>query len=456
MPLTADDLYAELRVSRPRSAALYEAACQVIPSGTVSRARILPPFPFFAARGRGARLLDVDGTEYIDCTLGFGSQLLGHAHPVVVRAIQESAEEGTSFGTPHAREAILAELLVRMIPCADKVTFCNSGSEATLNAIRMARAVTGKPGIAKFEGGYHGWYDAVLGSVTYDPETAGPVDTPRFVGHSIGVPEEAVANSVVLPFNHEAAFDLIRRKRHHLAVVLVEGIQGAGGAIPAEPRFLRELRAVCTECSVLLLVDEIITGFRLAEGGAQEYFGITADLATYSKAVGAGLPLGIIAGTEQVMRVLGSTGDPARDRRERVYYGGTFNGNIQAMAVGIAVLSHLRANPDIYNRMNACGEEIRTGIRNVVEEEGYPVTVMGEGSLFMARMVTAEVRSHRDLASERVEAYREMFPRLLRHGVFLPNAHFGLVSAAHTSADAARIVEAHRHVFAELRTGGLL
>lgn len=452
----AAELYEELRARRPRSEALYEAACRVIPSGTVSRARLQPPFPFFAARGRGARLIDVDGNEYIDCTLGFGSQLLGHAHPIVAEAIQRSADDGVSFGTPHAREAELARLLVDMIPCASRVTFCNSGSEATLNAIRIARAVTGKPAIAKFEGGYHGWYDAVLGSIVYDADAAGPAAEPRFVGHSIGVPDENLVHTVVLPFNHDAAFDIIRRERQRLAVVLVEGIQGAGGAIPAEPSFLRGLREVCTDCGVLLLVDEIITGFRLAAGGAQEFFGVTADIATYSKVVGAGLPLGIIAGGDEVMGVLGSTGDAARDRCERVYYGGTFNGNLQAMAVGIAVLGYLREHPDLYAAINARGQAVRDGIGEAAREGGYPVTVLGGGSLFMARFVDGPVRSHRDLAGERSAAYRELFPRLLRRGVFLPNAHFGLLSAAHTDADVAAVVAAHREVFAELRAGGLL
>ncbi|MBA3887524.1 MAG: aminotransferase class III-fold pyridoxal phosphate-dependent enzyme, partial [Acidobacteria bacterium] len=213
---------------------------------------------------------------------------------------------------------------------------------------------------------------------------------------------------------------------------------------------------VCTECGVLLLIDEIITGFRLAAGGAQEYFGVTADLATYSKAVGAGLPLGIIAGTHDVMRVLGSTGNPVRDRLEKVYYGGTFNGNVQAMAVGVAVLHYLRAHPDVYGQLNALGHAVRQGLRQVVEKEGYPVTVLGDGSLFMSRMVTHPVRSHRDFAGERTSAYLQMFPRLLRHGVFLPNAHFGLVSTAHTDDDVARIVEAHARVFEELRELRLL
>jgi len=292
--------------------------------------------------------------------------------------------------------------------------------------------------------------------VTHDPDAAGPIESPQFVGHSIGVPPEELANTIVLPFNHRAAFDRIREEQMRLAVVLVEGIQGAGGAIPAEASFLHELRSVCSECGVLLLVDEIITGFRLAAGGAQEYFGVTGDLATYSKVVGAGLPLGIIAGRDEVMRVLGSTGDPARDRRERVYYGGTFNGNVQAMAVGIAVLTYLREHPELYSQVNAHGQEIRDGIARVAQQGGYPVTVLGAGSLFMTRMVTGPVRSHRDFAGERGEAYRQMFPRLLRHGVFLPNAHFGLVSAAHTAADVEAVVNAHRVVFEELREAALL
>jgi glutamate-1-semialdehyde 2,1-aminomutase len=455
-PSAAEDIRDELRKRRPRSEALYAAACGVIPSGTVSRARILPPFPFFAARGHGSRLVDVDGNEYIDCAMGFGFNLLGHAHPVVVAAVRDSVADGIGYGTPHAREVELATLLVEAIPCAGKVTFCNSGSEATLNAIRIARAVTGKFGIAKFEGGYHGWYDAVLGSVGFDPERGGPVEDPRFVGHSIGVPAENLAHTYVLPFNDDAAFEKIRRLRGDLAVVLVEGVQGAGGAIPARRAFLQELRRVCTESGVLLLVDEIVTGFRLARGGAQEHFGVTADLATYSKAIGAGLPLGVIAGTNEVMRVLGSTGDPARDLIERAYYGGTFNGCVPAMAVGIAVLSYLNAHPEIYTRLNEMGETLRSALNAMVGAQGFPATAVGAGSLFMLRFVTGEVRSVRDLAGENRRAYAELFPRLVRRGVFVPNTHFGLLSAAHTDDDLQRIVDAHEGALREMRELALL
>jgi glutamate-1-semialdehyde 2,1-aminomutase len=451
-----DAIRAELRRARPASEEAYTRACRVMPSGTVSRARITPPFPFYAARGAGSRLIDLDGNAYIDCAMGFGCHLLGHAHPVVVRAIQEAVEKGTGYGTPHLREVELAGLLVDAIPCADMVTFCNSGSEATLNAIRVARAVTGKPGIAKFEGGYHGWYDAVLGSVSWDPEAAGPVESPRFVPLSIGMPAENLAHTYVLPFNHDSAFDRIRKLSDRLAVVLVEAVQGAGGAIPADRGWLAELRRTCTDCGVLLLLDEIITGFRLAYGGAQEYFGVRPDLATYSKVIGAGLPVGVLAGPADVMQVLGSTGDARRDLREKVYFGGTFNGSVPAMAVGIAVLQYLRAHPGIYPQVNAAGARLRTGLQDVAREGGYPIQVLGDGSLFMVRFVPHEVRSVRDLAGENAIAYRELSLHLARHGVFVPNTHFGLVSAAHDDADIDAIVDAHRRALADLRRASLV
>jgi glutamate-1-semialdehyde 2,1-aminomutase len=447
------DIREALRRVRPRSEQAYERACRVIPSGTVSRARILPPFPFYTARGEGSRIYDIDGNEYLDCGVGFGSHVLGHAHPVVTNAVSESIVDGTGYGTPHLREVELAERLVRAIPSADKVTFCNSGSEATMNAIRIARAVTGKIGIAKFEGGYHGWYDAVLGSVG---SQAGRVDDPHFDSHSIGVPAENLAHSYVLPFNHEAALEKIHRLRDELAVVMVEGIQGAGGAIPVQPGFLKELRHVCTAAGVLLLVDEIITGFRLAHGGAQEYYDVEADIATYSKVVGAGMPLGIIAGPADVMGVLGSTGDPTRDLKERVYYGGTFNGCVPVMAVGIAVVSYLEEHPEIYDQLNATGEKIREGLRSVIDEGGYPATVVGDASLFMVRFVDHKVTSARDLMDENRTALRELFPYLVKHGVFIPQNHFAIISAAHSAEDVESIVEAYRRALHDLRAVKLI
>jgi glutamate-1-semialdehyde 2,1-aminomutase len=442
-----------LGAMRRKSEAMYEQACRVIPSGTVSRARILPPFPFYTARGKGSKIYDVDENEYVDCGIGFGSHLLGHAHPVVVNAVQAAIEDGSGYGTPHPREVELATLLTRAIPGADKVTFCNSGSEATLNAIRICRTVTGKMGVAKFEGGYHGWYDSMLGSVG---GVAGPVEDPDFLSHSQGVPPENLAHSYVLPFNHEAAFEKIYRLKDELAVVMVEGIQGAGGAIPAQREFLIGLRQVCSDAGVLLLMDEIITGFRLAHGGAQAYYGVEADLSTYSKVVGAGMPLGIIAGTAEVMSVLGSTGDPGLDLREKAYYGGTFNGCVPVMAVGIAVVSYLQAHPEIYERVNMLGERIRETLRRLVRDEEYPVEIVGDASLFMARFVPHQVQSIRDLVDENKAAVRALYPHLAAYGLFIPHAHFALVSAAHTDEDVELIGEAYRQAFRDLRVADLI
>jgi glutamate-1-semialdehyde aminotransferase len=285
---------------------------------------------------------------------------------------------------------------------------------------------------------------------------AGPVDDPDFLSHSIGVPPENLAHSYVLPFNHEAALEKIYRLKDELAEVMIEGIQGAGGAIPARREFLTELRQVCTESGVQLLIDEIITGFRLAHGGAQEYFGVKADIATYSKVVGAGLPLGIIAGTDEVMGVLGSTGDPARDLQEKAYYGGTFNGCVPVMAVGIAVVSYLEEHPEIYDNINATGEKIRQNLREIVYEEEYPVAIVGDASLFMARFVPDEVKSVRDLVNENKAAAAELYPHLAKYGLFIPHGHFALVSAAHSDGDVQLITEAYRQTFADLRAADLI
>jgi len=448
-----EDINTTMRNMRLKSEKVYEEARKIIPSGTVSRARILPPFPFYTARGEGSHIFDIDGNDYVDCGIGFGSHLLGHANPLVIEAAQTALADGTMYGTPHVREVELAELLVRAIPCADKVTFCNSGSEATLNAIRICRAATGKMGIAKFEGGYHGWYDSVLGSIG---GVTGSAEDPGFLSHSIGVPSENLAHSYVLPYNHEAAFEKIYRLKDKLAVVMVEAIQGAGGAIPAEREWLHELRRVCTDAGVLLLIDEIITGFRLAHGGAQEYYDVKADIATYSKAVGAGLPLGIIAGTNEVMRVLGSTGDPARDQREKAYYGGTFNGSVPVMAVGIAVVSYLEQHPEIYDKLNDSGETIRQNLREIVAEAHYPVSIVGDSSLFMARFVPNEVKSARDLVKENKAAAGQLYPHLAKYGLFIPQGHFALVSAAHTDADIELITEAYRQAFHDMREADLI
>ena len=445
----------DLANMRSVSEAWWERGQRVIPAGSTSRRRRIPPHPFYSSHGVGARLFDVDDNEYIDCVLGFGPHILGHAHPVVVEALQEAVTRSTTFGTPHPGEVEFAELLVEMIPCAGKVNFLNSGSESTAATLRVARALTGKPGLAKFEGGFHGGYDAVLGSFAIDPDRSGPVEDPAFTSISYGAPGESLAHTHVLPFNHEAAFDKIRRLAPTLAIVMVEGVQGFAGAIPADRTFLQDLRQVCTETGVVLMFDEVITGFRLAPGGAQEYFGVQPDLATYGKAPGGGLPLGIIAGTDEAMHMLESTGDFARDLRERAYFGGTFNGGVLVTAVGAAILHHLRDHPEIFEHINQLGDSLRARLTQVIAEKGIQATVVGAGSMFGVRFVEGTVHSVRDLVFENKPAYEAMQALLLRRGVFV-SPSFGVLSAAHTADDVEAIAEAYRGSFDDLRRAGLV
>ena len=406
-------------------------------------------------RDRGPGSDHVDGNEYVDCVLGFGPHLLGHAHPVVVEALQEAATRSTTFGTPHPDEVHFAELLAEMIPCAGKVNFLNSGSESTAATLRVARAMTGRAGLAKFEGGFHGGYDAVLGSFGVDPEHSGPVEDPAFNSISFGAPAESLAHTHVLPFNHDAAFDKIRRLASELAIVMVEGVQGFAGAIPAERAFLQELREVCTETGVVLMFDEVITGFRLALGGAQEYFGVQPDLATYGKAPGGGLPLGIIGGTDEAMYMLESTGDFSRDLRERAYFGGTFNAGVIVTAVGAAILRHLRDHPEIYEHINGLGDTLRDRLTREIAEMEIRATVVGTGSMFGVRFVEGPVRSVRDLVGENKPAYEAMQALLLRRGVFI-SPSFGVLSAAHTADDIEAVAKAYRGSFDDLRRAGLV
>jgi glutamate-1-semialdehyde 2,1-aminomutase len=399
--------------------------------------------------------VDVDGNEYVDCVNGFGPVFLGHGHPVVVDALVEAVSRGTTFGTPHPDEVRLAEILVEGIPCAGKVTFTNTGSQATDAALRVARVLTGKPGVAKFEGGFHGGYDAVLGSFAFDPEQSGPVEDPRFVSISNGAPAENLAHTHVLPFNHDAAFDKIERDASKLALVMVEGVQGFGGGIVADRSWLQELSRVCRANDVLLMLDEVITGFRLGYGGAQEHFDVEVDLATYGKAPGAGLPLGVVAGTDDAMEMLGTTGDFARDLKERAYFGGTYNAGVLVTAVGIAVLEYLKSNQHLYEQIDQLGEMVRTGIGGVIEELGVEAAVIGEGSIWGFQFAPAPIRSVRDIPPGNGRLRSLLQAYLLAEGVFV-SPSFGVLSMAHTSDDVERIVTAHHNALAAMKADAVI
>ncbi len=446
-----EEIEQALASKREKSHEAYLRAKALIPSGVMSRARLFPPFPFFVREGKGSKVIDLDGNEIIDCAMGYGPLILGHAHPVVVDAIREAASRGCQFGIPHEDEYRLAHLMAETLPGLGKVTFCNSGTEAVYQAIRIIRAVTGKKKIAKFEGGYHGGTNEVLANFKFNKEKGGPVENPNTVPGSVGIPPEAQANTVILPYNHEAAFNIIERHRKDLAVVLVEVIQGMGGNLIGKRDFIQKLRDITKSFDIPLLVDEIITGYRLGLGGGQEYYGIEADIATYGKIIGGGLPTGAVVGKDSIMEIIAYTGDAATDAKTKPFYGGTFNGNLLTMVAGAATLQYLVDHPEIYGEMDRLGNKLREGINRFCREKEFPVQMTGMGSMFCTHFTDKKIESARDLADTNLEAAAAFYPHLLKEDVFIPNIHMGFISVAHSEEDIERIIAAHCRALESVR-----
>jgi glutamate-1-semialdehyde 2,1-aminomutase len=451
-----DKIEEVLASRREKSHEAYLRAKAVIPAGVMSRARLFPPFPFFVREGKGSKVIDIDGNEIIDCAMGYGPLILGHAHPVVVDAIREAAGRGCQFGIPHEEEYRLAHLMSETIPGLEKVSFCNSGSEAVYQAIRIVRTVTGRKKIAKFEGGYHGGTNEVLANFKFNKDKGGPVESPNTVAGSLGIPPEAQANTVILPYNHAAAFDIIERHRKDLAVVLVEVIQGMGGNIIGKQDFIHKLRDVTRSLDIPLLVDDIIMGYRLGLGGGQGYYGIEADIATYGKIIGGGLPAGAVAGKDSVMEVIAYTGDRATDVKSKAFYGGTFNGNLLTMVAGAATLQHLLDHPGIYEEMDRLGNKLRDGVNRFCQEKELPVQMTGVGSMFCTHFTDKKIESARDLADTNAKAAEAFYPHLLKEDVFIPNIHMGFISSAHSEEDVERIILAHCKALEAVRQLGLM
>ena len=366
-----------------------------MPAGVGSLFRLADPFPMVVKRAKGARIWDADDNEYLDFMLGFSIMILGNAPDEVEAAIREALPRGTHYGQCHEHEYAFAKLFCDMVPGVDKVTFCNSGTEATMYALRLARATTGRPLMAKFEGGYHGTHDLLavsFGRPGPTPICSGPIEDPAAIPESPGLAEGAWKDTIVLPFNHPAAFDKIRRHASRLAGVIIEPVQGAAGTIPADREFLAELRRITREIGAFLIFDEVITGFRLAPGGAQEFYGVIPDVSTYGKIAGGGLPFGAVGGTAEAMRLMEYDSEPGS-----ILMAGTFNGNPLVTAAGTAVLRRLSQEPQLYARMNAMGDRFRTEINRFAQEGDYPAIATGVGSMFWMHTLRGPVNSVRDV-----------------------------------------------------------
>jgi len=443
---------AEIMAKSPKSLAAWQKNRTVMPAGVGSLFRLSDPFPMVLKRAKGARVWDADDNEYLDFMLGFSVMILGNTPEEVEIAIQEALSRGTHYGQCHEHEYDFAKLFCDMAPGVEKVAFCNSGTEATLYACRLARATTGRPLMAKFEGGYHGAHDLL--AVSYGrphpgPDPWGPVEDPTAVPESPGLAEGAWGDTIVLPFNHPAAFDKIRRYADRLAGVIIEPVLGAGGTIPVEQEFLEELRRITQQFMITLVFDEVITGFRLAPGGAREFYGVIPDVSTYGKIAGGGLPFGAIAGSAEAMRKMEFDQEPGS-----ILMAGTFNGNPMVTAAGTAVLERLRRDPQLYARMEAMGERFRTEINRFAQEGGFPAIATGVGSMFWMHTTRGPVNSIRDTRQGNRFASTGLKLLYRKNGIHISTNH-GFLCAAHTDEDITNLITVHKAAMEELRERGV-
>ena len=418
---------------------LQKRAEQVIPGGVDSPVRAFKSVggePPFIVRGEGSRMWDADNNEYIDYVLSWGPLILGHSAPEVLEAILAAARKGTSFGASNPAEPDLAEAVLEAYPFADKVRFVNSGTEATMSAIRLARGYTKRKYIIKFEGCYHGHSDALLVKAGSGIATLG-------IPGSAGVPEEFVQFTLALPYNNiHAVQEAFKKYKNQIACVIVEPVVGNMGCVPPKKDFLDGLRYLTSRDNTLLILDEVMTGFRLAFGGATELFGVRPDLVTLGKIIGGGLPVGAYAGPAEFMDMIAPVGP--------VYQAGTLSGNPLAMAAGLATLCKLRDNREVYGRMDRLAGSLVTMVQEAAKEAGVPVTANRVGSMFTWFFTNEQVTDWDSAAKCDTKAFGRFHHAMLDAGIYLPPSQFeaAFFSAAHTEQDVSETVAAAREAFA--------
>jgi glutamate-1-semialdehyde 2,1-aminomutase len=436
------DLAADYRRRTPTSAARFEEARRVMPGGDTRTVAFYPPYPLTVDRGQGCRFTDVDGNAYIDLLNNYTSLIHGHAHPAIVAAVQEQLPKGTNFAAGLVAQTQLAGILTSRVASVDLIRFTNSGTEATMNAVRAARAFTGRDLIIKIEGGYHGTYDDFEVSVHPDLATAEPDEAPVATLDAQGVPRNTVENVLVTPFNDaDAVVRLMDTRGSEVAAIIVEPVLGAGGMIPADRSYLETLQDLATEHGSLLIFDEVMT-FRLAPGGMQEQYGVRPDLTTFAKIIGGGFPVGAFGGRAEVMELF----DPSRPRP--LWQSGTFNGNAITMVAGVAALEHYP--PAEVERINRLGGRLRDGMNRALRAAGITGHATGYGSFVGVHFTEQPPRSYRDAARGDQALKRLIHVGLLLEGVFCAPRLMFCTSTAMDEAIVDDVVAAFRRVLARI------
>lgn len=414
------------RRTRTRSAKLYEEACEFLPGGDTRTAAWFEPFPHFIQRGEGAYLYDADGNRLLDFQNNYTSLIHGHGHVPTVVAVARQMEQGSAYAAPFALQTKLASILVKRFPSLELVRFTNSGTEANMHVLRIARAFTGKAKIIKTEGGYHGTTDVFEASVDPNIKEAGSLDHIKVIPESRGVSENALKDVIVTPFNDlDRTEQVIREHHQEVACFIIEPVMGSAGQILPDPSYLKLLRELTRKYGILLVFDEVVTA-RLALGGAQELYGVTPDLTSLGKIIGGGTAIGAFGGREDIMRLY----DP---RQKKMYHSGTFNGNAVAMAAGIAALeAYGQEQVDYVNRL---GTLLADGMRDCFRRTGLDIQVSGTGSLYNIIFSNDPVRSYRDVAGSHEELNRILYLALLLRGVFDAPRGMFCTSTAMTEAD---------------------
>ncbi len=410
---------------------LFEKASKLMPGGVNSPVRMFKPYPFFTQKATGSKHYDVDGNSYIDYCMAYGAIIFGHSHPPIIQAVKKKLDLGTVYGTPTEAEIQLAELITGSLPCAEMVRLVNSGAEATMHSIRLARGYTGRKKIIKFDGCYHGAHDSVLVKAGSGAASFG-------IPTSQGIPEDTTKNTLVVPYNSVPLLQKIFEKEgDEIAAIIVEPVIGNMGVIPPSKSYLNELRRIADKYNALLIFDEIITGFRLAIGGAQEYYQVTPDLVTLGKVLGGGFPISAIAGKRKIMEYFSPIG--------KVYQAGTFSGNAISVVAAIETINELKQNnSNLYDSLEQFVKELTNSLRDFVSKNDMNVQINNIASMFTVFFTDISVTNSDGARSCDNTKFMKFHSELMKRGVFFPPSQFEscFVTASHNEEDLSKTVDA--------------